>query len=233
MSLTSIISKCFTNFYSQLIKNYVNNLTSNSDNLALAASQGKVLNDKIEKLVPIGYVFIWNNIKVQDLPAAAILLNNTPDLTTAQAVHDYFGFGTWEQVTDAFLYGSSASGGGSRTVTLTTNNLPPHTHSIPSLTGRTTGNDDGGHTHLVKLKYDNDATVTGKAARANSGGGQWSGGNSEEHAAGKTTPYEGGVDGGHIHNICTNTSTSGQTGSGSAINIMPPHKGVYMWQRIA
>lgn len=197
----------------------VNNLTSTSTDQSLSAAQGKILKDKLDKLIPIGYIFIWNNRKLTNFDET---LSGAPALTSAQAVHDYFGFGTWQYVGDTFLYGNPNSQGGASTVSLGVGNMPSHTHSIPALSGRAAG--DGAHTHNVRAKYTNNcATKSGGSARANGGGN-----NISDYRFGNTDSQ-----GAHGHNVSTNASTTGSNGSGSAFSIMPPYKGVYIWQRIA
>ena len=197
----------------------VNNLTSDSTDQSLSAAQGKILKDKLDKLVPIGYIFIWNNRKLTNFNET---LSGAPALTSAQAVHDYFGFGTWQQVSDTFLYGNPNSQGGASTVSLGVGNMPSHTHSIPALSGWAANN--GAHTHNIRAKYTNNcATKSGGSARANGGGN-----NTSDWRFGDTDSQ-----GAHGHNVSTNASTTGSNGSGSAFSIMPPYKGVYIWQRIA
>lgn len=197
----------------------VNNLTSDSTDQSLSAAQGKILKDKLDKLVPIGYIFIWNNRKLTNFNET---LSGAPALTSAQAVHDYFGFGTWQQVSDTFLYGNPNSQGGASTVSLGVGNMPSHTHSIPALSGWAANN--GAHAHNVRAKYTNNcATKSGGSARANGGGN-----NTSDWRFGDTDSQ--GV---HGHNVSTNASTTGSNGSGSAFSIMPPYKGIYIWQRIA
>lgn len=197
----------------------VNNLTSDSTDQSLSAAQGKILKDKLDKLVPIGYIFIWNNRKLTNFNET---LSGAPALTSAQAVHDYFGFGTWQQVSDTFLYGNPNSQGGASTVSLGVGNMPSHTHSIPALSGWAANN--GAHTHNIRAKYTNNcATKSGGSARANG-----SGNNTSDWRFGDTDSQ-----GAHGHNVSTNASTTGSNGSGSAFSIMPPYKGVYIWQRIA
>lgn len=197
----------------------VNNLTSDSTDQSLSAAQGKILKDKLDKLVPIGYIFIWNNRKLTNFNET---LSGAPALTSAQAVHDYFGFGTWQYVGDTFLYGNPNSQGGASTVSLGVGNMPSHTHSIPALSGWAA--DNGAHAHNVRAKYTNNcATKSGGYARATGGGN-----NTSDWRFGDTDSQ-----GTHGHNVSTNASTTGSNGSGSAFSIMPPYKGVYIWQRIA
>lgn len=234
MSLATIISSSFSNFYRQLTKNYVNNLTSTSDNLPLAASQGKALNDKIEsvntnmqKLVPIGYIFTWSDRKITKDTGTSYsneIISNAPTLTTAQAVHDYFGFGTWQRITNRFLYSgeNTAKMGGEETVTLTSLEVPSHYHKL-----NLTTQEDGGHTHVVQLEYALDATVTGKSARVSHGGGNLTGA-TEKNAIGTALNSNDTV---HTHAI--NGTTGEPTTGGQAHENMPPYMNVYMWQRIA
>lgn len=197
----------------------VNNLSSYATDQSLSANQGRALNEKLEKMFPIGYIFIWNNRKLTNFGET---LSGAPALTSAQAVHDYFGFGTWQYVGDTFLYGNPNSQGGASTVSLGVGNMPSHTHSIPALSGWAANN--GAHAHNVRAKYTNNcATKSGGSARTNSGGN-----NTSDWRFGDTDSQ--GV---HGHNVSTNASTTGSNGSGSAFSIMPPYKGVYIWQRIA
>lgn len=197
----------------------VNNLSSYATDQSLSANQGRTLNEKLEKMFPIGYIFIWNNRKLTNFDET---LSGAPALTSAQAVHDYFGFGTWQYVGDTFLYGNPNSQGGASTVSLGVGNMPSHTHSIPALSGWAASS--GAHAHNVRAKYNKDtATKSNGAARANGGGNNtsdWRFGNTDSQGA-------------HGHNVSTNASTTGSNGSGSAFSIMPPYKGVYIWQRIA
>ena len=81
-------------------------------------------------IIPIGYVFHWERVEGSEI-----------DLTTAENVHNYFGFGTWEQIKDVFLlsagdnhpYGET---GGRETQTLTIDQIPPHTHDLLGISSR-------------------------------------------------------------------------------------------------
>lgn len=218
MSIKEQLLQSFKNFYTFLEERCVSNLTSTSDTLPLSASQGKELNDRIEKLVPIGYIFTWTNKKINGDTL------NAPSLTTPDKVNHYFGFGTWERITDRFLYSGNAIGGtgGESTVALSIENMPSHSHSIPSLSGYT--NESGNHTHSIRAKYDNNcATKAGGVARANGGGSETS-----DFRFGDTSES-----GNHSHVVTTYASTTGATGSGTAThNNMPPYVNVYMWMRV-
>ena len=209
----------FKNFYAFLEGKCVSNLESTSNTLPLAASQGKELNDRIEKLVPIGYIFTWTNKKINGDTL------NAHSLTTPDNVHNYFGFGEWERITDCFLYSGAMIGGtgGESSVVLKTANMPSHSHSIPSLNGYTNNDGSGAHTHKIQARYDyTAATKSSGAARANGGGSELS-----DDRFGVTTSA-----GAHTHTVTIYASATETTGSDMAHNNMPPYVNVYMWMRV-
>ena len=145
---------------------------------------------------------------------------------------------TWTQLTDRFLLGagstySNGATGGSANTTLTTANLPSHTHSfsatsgnqsanhthslnshthtIPAMEGST--NNPGDHTHLVTTRTTSYGQGSQSAWRCLS----WTGTNSdwEQHIT-------SGGGGGHTHTVSIPADTyntgksSGSTGSNSA-----------------
>lgn len=80
------------------------------------------LNDVMNILLPIGYIFQWNPVDGSDV-----------DLSTPEKVHSYFGIGVWEQVKDRFLlaagdnYEASETGGESSHA-ITVEEMPRHKH---------------------------------------------------------------------------------------------------------
>lgn len=226
-----MILKSFENFYSVLKDKFIQNnnivdtCTSTSSTLPLSANQGRVLNNKIESLYPVGYIFIWCNNK-----SDGTVLNNAPDLSTAEKMAEHFG-GTWQKINGRFLFGeytasnnttySSGKTGGNYNYTLSAENLPQHTHSIPSLKGTAASN--GKHKHTITTIYKTDARIDGNHARV--------------AADGPNTTTEACIcseAGAHTHSVTTTASTTGiGNGKSKAYNIMPPYFCVYMWQRIA
>lgn len=183
------------------------------------------LQDTASKLYPVGSVYISFN---------------SADPSTL------FG-GTWVRLKDRFLlacgdaYVSNTSGG-SATKTITTSNLPNHTHSCS-----TTGN----HTHargtmeITGSIKSNDTTepltfsdsITSSGALSMGGYHTWANGGiggtiqgtSYEQINFKASSNWTGAttsNGSHTHTI-------GNTGSGLPLNIMPPYQTVYMWRRTA
>ena len=111
-------------------------------------------------------------------PVGSIYETTASDENTAAKMASKYG-GTWEAYGENKVLrgatGSLGQGGGSETVTLTTDNLPEHTHSIPALSGTaantgsgytitynttstnndTTGNQSANHTHSYERSNDN------------------------------------------------------------------------------
>lgn len=214
MSIKEQLLQSFKNFYTFLEERCVSNLTSTSDTLPLSASQGKELNDRIEKLVPIGYIFTWTNKKANGNTL------NAPSLTTPDEVNHYFGFGTWERINDRFLYSGGAIGGtgGESTVALNTSNIPSHNHDVGTLQAASAGD----HTHKIQIETKkivaNNTTSSSNPSVPSANSGYMS------DWCGRTD-----TQGAHAHTI---TGFTGSTGSGTAHNNMPPYLNVYMWMRV-
>lgn len=159
--------------------------------------------------------------------------------------------GTWEQIKDRFLLSagdsySAGSTGGASTVTLSTANLPSHNHSFAHThtTPATTITSSGAHTHKTTpigvgdaLYVDSTTLKWGNSSATGGNGMISSGGNKSVNIS--IPALSIASSGAHTHTVpkmTTNsqsTSTSGSTGSGTAINKMPPYLAVYMWKRTA
>ena len=158
-------------------------------------------------------------INVNPYPIGAIYtsVNNTSPATL-------FG-GTWQQLTDAFLYASTTanadattapSGQGESTHTLTTAEMPSHNH----------GQDAHSHTP-TNTSYKFVASETGMDLVM--GGSKQVTGGSGYHYMYSTTQK------GVAEYASTGNANPGikNTGSGNAHNNMPPYIKVYMWKRTA
>lgn len=174
------------------------------------------LQDTASKLYPVGSVYISFN---------------SADPSTL------FG-GTWVRLKDTFLLANGDSyapntSGGSATKTIGVNNLPSHTHSCSTV---------GNHTHTRgSMNITGSVTFDGDNAYSSSGAlslskrsdigyqrlttaGTMTKGislNAQNGWSGSTS-----ANGSHSHTI-------GNTGASLPLNIMPPYKTVYMWQRTA
>ena len=160
--------------------------------------------------------------------------------------------GTWERLEDTFLVGASStraseSTGGAFTKSytpagsigghsLTTDELPSHSHTIPALSG-TASSTGSGHQHTYYVTGFTQSNATQGDA----------GSVSDEVWTGYKTGNESGTgadEGAHSHSVTTNASTTGSAGSGTShnhsftgtqatIDVTPPYTAVYMWKRTA
>lgn len=170
---------------------------------------------------------------------------------------DLFG-GTWEQIKDRFIWATTSNPGGTGGAynrTLSTANLPSHTHSIPSHTHTytkatavqshtLTANEMPSHNHTeyIGMQYGSTKPSTNTAevllgywnwtAQTPSGTGMVS------NYTGVTSKTGGGAS--HSHGLSTSSQntgstggTSGATGSGTAFSIIPPYLEAYCWKRTA
>lgn len=114
--------------------------------------------------------------------------------------------------------------GGSKTVTLGANNLPPHIHGMDHDHATFDTNQAGGHDHPIQVTNAGGASNVA-VARGASG------------VASTAGPIEN--DGGHTHTVNPPAFT-GDTGNGvvnglnnDPVNNMPPFIAVYIWRRTA
>jgi hypothetical protein len=144
--------------------------------------------------------------------------------TVATNPNTLFGFGTWVAYGQGRVLISqdgtytAGSTGGSATTTLSTTNLPSHTHTFSATTGG--ANTSLNHQHNVGSNDStaNDGGNPNQEFVRNSGSGN-----------GPTT-YTNFVDLGHTHNV---SGTTDGTGSGTAVTTISPYIAVYMWNRTA
>ena len=146
--------------------------------------------------------------------------------------------------------------GGSTTTTLTTANLPAHTHSIPALSG--TAASAGAHTHPIpalsgstnsagnhyhaqnQYTWNSNGAGTLKALFDNGNNyGITTYGTLDTGSAGAhshtvtTTASTSGSSGAHTHTISTVANTTGSAGSTTAFSNLGPYITVYMYKRTA
>ena len=125
--------------------------------------------------------------------------------------------GTWTRVKDKFIlaagdsYAQGATGG-EATVTLTTNQIPSHTHSASS-------NSTGAHAHDLSVKYGTQGSSSWNAFGKSYNNYQW---------VDDKNSYTISTTGAHSHTISVNN-----TGGGAAHNNMPPYVAYYCWERTA
>lgn len=186
--------------------------SSKTENLINAS-----LTQLLDRLYPVGCVVMSFN-----------------DMTNEQIVARYGGT-TWERIQDRYLVAAGSNHtvnttGGSRTVTLTENNLPSHSHtyyrsntSTGSHTLTINEMPNHNHTHWY-YNYGSGGAANGLAYNItntsyvgeDTGGMQGSGGG-----------------GSHYHSITRSSVYSGYTGGGTAFSIEPPYIAIYMWRRTA
>lgn len=175
------------------------------------------LQDTASKLYPVGSVYISFN---------------ATDPSTL------FG-GTWQRLKDTFLLASgdtyaANTTGGSSTKTIGVNNLPSHTHSCSTVGNHThtrgsmniTGNFGG--FDVQSGFYGNGAFAVSSYGNYNDEGGTYQGGYGRNMNLDASRSWSGATSANGQH-----THTIGNTGASLPLNIMPPYKTVYMWQRTA
>ena len=149
----------------------------------------KLLSEKLDKIYPVGSIYMS-------------VVDNSPEI--------FYG-GFWVKLKDRFLLGAgdeTEAGmlGGKKTVELSIDNLPSHTHSTKIT--------DNGHTH----------TTNGNVSSTISGKSYMLGGTGTDVHKSETRASNSAKTGISI--------TVNSTGSGNPFSIMPPFIVVHMWKRV-
>lgn len=166
------------------------------------------------------------------------IVQTTAYSTTAQMIAAYGG-SDWDLIENRVLMGASSplaatqkyivnQTGGSDTITLTTDNLPSHNHTYTNtIVGSTTltTSQMPSHTHTpynsgTEKRIISSGTGYGSANISVGGGGFAS-----------TTLNSTGGGGSHTHSDVLQSKTTGDTGSGTSVNVLNPYYVVYTWTR--
>lgn len=163
------------------------------------------------------------------------IVQTTAYSTTAQMIAAYGG-SDWNLIENRVLMGASwpdssnpkyvvNQTGGSDTITLTTANLPSHNHSYTNtIVGSTTltTSQIPSHRHGIKIT---DSGLVGQLPSGSFYNVQLGSG-----SVGNNTEYTGGG-GSHTHSDVSQSKTTGDTGSGTAVSIVQSYYTVYIWTR--
>lgn len=166
------------------------------------------------------------------------MIIHSTTLDTEEKVKAIYGGTTWTKLEGVMLLGASStyeinSTGGNATVTLSTDNLPSHSHGLNNHTHsfeHTHGTDSkGGHTHDYYLSK-NMTVANGEYTTSEVSQSPY-----------LTQTFKTSSNGAHTHTTNSqSTSTTGgstanttPTGNATPFNNLPPYKAVYIWERIA
>lgn len=132
------------------------------------------------------------------------------EMATSTSPGEIWAGTTWTQLKNCIIFAAgdtfrAGSSGGSSSVTLTTSNLPAHSHSVSIGSA-------GAHTHTI-----DSSTASGYIFNE-------LGGSDKSMSSGSVTTSSAG---GHGHTLYV-----GSTGSGQTFNIMNPYYAVNIWQRV-
>jgi len=162
---------------------------------------------------------------VSAYPVGSIYMNASQSTNPSTLL----GFGTWVSFGAGRVlvgidgsqseFNSIGETGGSKTHTLTTSQIPSHTHSVnpPS----TTTSSNGSHNHTYQANKD--GGVSESTDNRN--------GPNEQPAPAST--FTTSTVGDHTHTLNIPSFTSGSSGGGESHNNLQPYIVVYMWQRTA
>ena len=171
-------------------------LTINGTDVTATAAE---LNTASTHYVPSGGIIIWSG-SIANIPSGWALCDGDPENGTPD-LRDRFVVGAGS------TYAVDATGGAD-TVTLSTSNMPAHTHSSGTLGG--TALSDGAHTH----------TIDGGSGAVS----DFFGGSEADYGAGIGSPrLTTNSNGAHTHTVDVNSGSTGSRGSGTAFNIIPKY----------
>lgn len=184
-------------------------------NVAVAANAVNILTGNItDTRTIVGYAPSLMN---RMYPIGSIYVNATDSTNPATLL----GFGTWAafgagRVPVGFNasdsdFNAAQKTGGSKTHTLTTAQIPSHSHGNGTLTTSSAG----AHSHTV-----NESNGVN--------GGTWR--LATHQSSGTNSSFSTNSAGAHTHNV---TGTTANAGSGNSHPIMQPYITVYMWRRTA
>ena len=143
------------------------------------------------------------------------------ELTVATNPKDLFGIGQWEQIKDTFLLGAgdtykAGNSGGNANTTLSTANMPAHTHT------RGTMEITGGFKVDPAQAW---CRVSGEGAFVEGySTGAWATGNGSGDSVNTGVSFKASK---------TWTGATSSVGSGSSFSNMPPYYVVYRWKRVS
>lgn len=159
-------------------------------------------------------------------PLDSYPIGSTYESTLPTSPAELFG-GTWEQIKDVFTLAAgdtytAGSTGGEATHTLTTNEIPGHTHGNKSLTGYIHSRRYGGSSQTDIIGINGTSGIVSKSTVT------WSGTHAQLASGGASinnpTLDRLNVDATHEHT---------SVGGGKAHNNMPPYLVTYKWTRVA
>ena len=182
----------------RLIKSVLKNTFPNLDQPVTATPA------QINNPIPSGLISLWSG-SVATIPSGWALCNGsngTPDLRNRFVV----GAG------DTYSVGGT---GGSTTQSLTTGNIPAHTHTVSGVSGAA-----GGHSHTINDPGHSHGLTLQNSTFGGSGGGTLAATIGSYSTAAAVTGISLNAVGDHTHSFSGTTSS---IGSGTAFSILPPY----------
>lgn len=212
---------------------------------------------EIVKFLFMGDKFLMEANPLSRMYPVGSIYQNKTDPTDPAVL---FGVGHWTKITEEFLVAAAAASftdgtnvpkfngaasGGSLTRTLTVANLPAHNHEMA-------------HWHNTNINHGHSATTTSSETPSNlgtsaatsdpnrpihiamsrdAGDGYWIDGLTILRSQVYTTTVQGtgddfkGSTNSYYHGGTTERNNTGDTGSGTAIDIIPKYRAVYTWYR--